>query len=100
MTDEDPSGWPKVDGANQLFWDGRRVEVRNSLTLTGFQETVTAVVTVCALLGALGGFVTGFNNATVFLCARRIDWLTCPSTQGADFPAPTAASKPPGPKPP
>jgi hypothetical protein len=27
---------------------------------------------------AIGGFVTGLNNASVFLCARGIDWLSCP----------------------
>jgi hypothetical protein len=67
-----------IDGKNQLFWDGKRVEVRNSLSLTGFQKAVAAIVTVCAVLGGLGGFTTGFNNATVFLCARQIYWLSCP----------------------
>ncbi len=67
-----------INRDNQLFWDGRRVEVRRPLVLTGFQKSVAVVVTVCAILGGLGGFVTGMNNASVFLCARGIHWLGCP----------------------
>ena len=68
-----------IDKANQLFWDGRRIEIRRPLVLTGFQKSVAAVVTVCAILGGLGGFVTGLNNASVFLCARNVHWLSCPA---------------------
>jgi hypothetical protein len=62
-----------------LLWDGRHVEIRRSLTLTRFQKFITIIVTFCAILGALGGFVTGFNNASVFLCARHVTFLTCPA---------------------
>lgn len=89
-----PPGWPKdvrpigvedlerlgLDHDNQLFWDGRRVEIRRSIRLTGFQKAVTAVLSICAILGGLGGAVTGLNNASVFLCARGYTWLSCPST--------------------
>ena len=68
-----------IDAGNQLFWDGRRIEIRRRLVLTGFQKAIAAVVTVCAILGGLGGFVTGLNNASVFLCARGVQWLGCPS---------------------
>jgi hypothetical protein len=92
MTGEAPPGWPEgvarvsledlrrlgIDPKNQLFWDGRRVEVRNTLILTGFQKAVTVIVTVCAVLGGLGGFVTGLNNGSAFLCARGLHWLSCP----------------------
>ena len=64
-----------INEQNELFWDGRHVEIRRSLTLTRFQKFITIIVTFCAVLGALGGFVTGFNNASVFLCA----FLTCPA---------------------
>jgi hypothetical protein len=67
-----------INGDNQLFWDGRRVEVRQSLSLTGFQKVIASIVTLCAVLGAVGGFVTGFNNASVFFCARDIHVLSCP----------------------
>jgi hypothetical protein len=63
---------------NQLFWDGKRIEVRQALTLTRLQKVLAVIVSIFAILGGLGGFVTGYNNATVFLCARGHDWLSCP----------------------
>ena len=33
------------------------------------------LVTFFAVLGGVGGFITGFNNASIFLCAREIRWL-------------------------
>lgn len=67
-----------IGADDQLFWDGRRVEVRRLLDLTRPQKLIAALVTVFAILSGLGGFVTGFNNASIFLCARDIHWLTCP----------------------
>jgi hypothetical protein len=67
-----------IDGGNQLFWDGRRVIVRQRLILSGFQKTVAAIVTACAILGGLGGFLSGVNNTALFLCARNVAWLGCP----------------------
>ncbi len=94
MTAADPANWPKgverigledlgrlgINSNDQLFWDGRRIEVRQSLTLNDFQKLVAGVVTACALLGAIGGFVTGLNNASIFLCARDMHWLSCPAS--------------------
>jgi hypothetical protein len=68
-----------ISRTDELFWDGRRIEVRRSLVLTRFQKIVTAIVTVFAILGGLGGFVTGLNNASLFLCARNVLWLSCPA---------------------
>ena len=93
MSDAGQPGWPNgvrpilvpdlkrlgINEQNELFWDGRHVEIRRSLTLTRFQKFITIIVTFCAVLGALGGFVTGFNNASVFLCARHVAFLTCPA---------------------
>jgi hypothetical protein len=93
MSDAGQPGWPNgvrptlvpdlkrlgINDQNELFWDGRHVEIRRSLTLTRFQKFITIIVTLCAVLGALGGFVTGFNNASVFLCARHDTFLTCPA---------------------
>ena len=93
MSDAGQPGWPNgvrpilvpdlkrlgINQQNELFWDGRHVEIRRSLTLTRFQKFITIIVTLCAVLGALGGFVTGFNNASVFLCARHVTFLTCPA---------------------
>ena len=89
----DPHTWPDdveqigledlgrlgINPDNQLFWDGRRIEIRQSLSLTRFQKFIASVAAVCAVLGAIGGFVTGLNNASVFLCARGLHWLSCPT---------------------
>lgn len=63
---------------NQLFWDGKRIEVRQAFTLTGLQRTFAIIVSICAICGGLGGCVTGINNASVFLCARGVHILGCP----------------------
>ena len=39
-------------------------------------------------IGGLGGFVTGLNNASVFLCARNIRALTCPAPATLPGPLP------------
>lgn len=92
MTEHRHAGWPAdvtpigvedldrlgLDEHNQLFWDGKRVEVRNRLDLSRLQKLFAVVVSFFAVLGALGGFVSGINNASVFLCARDIHWLSCP----------------------
>jgi hypothetical protein len=89
-----------IDGKDQLFWDGRRIEIRRPLVLTRFQKFITGIVTVCAVLGALGGLATGFNNASVFLCARKIQWLTCPVQQApSPFPPPATSAQPASPTP-
>ncbi len=67
-----------IDSGNQLFWDGSRVEVTRRLDLTGLQKILAAVVAVCAVLGGLGGFMSGLNSGTEFLCARGVTWLSCP----------------------
>ena len=68
-----------INADNELFWDGRRIEVRRRLDLTRFQKTAAVLVAAAAILGGLGGFVTGFNNASVFLCARGMHVLSCPA---------------------
>ncbi len=67
-----------IDSTNQLFWDGKRVELRRKLVLTGLQKLVAGVVTVCAILSGLGGFASGVQNFSLFLCARGLHWLSCP----------------------
>jgi hypothetical protein len=93
VTDPGPRNWPPdvtpisveeldrlgVNARNQLYWDGKRIEVRNHIDLTRLQKVLAVIVSICAVLGAIGGFMTGFNNASVFLCARGIQWLTCPT---------------------
>jgi hypothetical protein len=68
-----------INADHELFWDGRRIEVRRSLVLTGLQKTVAAVVTVAAILGGLGSLASGLNNAAIFACARGISFFHCPA---------------------
>jgi hypothetical protein len=93
VTEETQRGWPAdvapisledlgrlgINSQQELFWDGRHVEIRRRLMLTRLQKVGAVIVAVCAILGGLGGFVTGFNNASVFLCARHVTYLTCPA---------------------
>jgi hypothetical protein len=68
-----------INDRNELFWDGRRVEIRQRLTLSNAQKFAAALVTVCALLGGLGGFLSGINDGAQFLCARGVHLLGCPA---------------------
>jgi hypothetical protein len=79
-----------IDDANQLFWDGQRIEIRRTLVLTRFQKAAAAVLVVCAILGGLGGILTGLNNASAFLCARNMHWLSCPNGPSSPAPRPAA----------
>jgi len=107
MSGQPSASWPKgveqvgledlgrlgISQDDQLFWDGRWIEVRRSLNLTRFQKIVTGIVTSFAVLGGVGGFVTGFNNASIFLCARDIRWLSCPAPPVAASPTPPPSAE-------
>ena len=56
---------------DQLFWDGRRIEIRRPLVLTGVQKSFAVIVTIFAILGGFGGFVTGMQNGSLYFCARE-----------------------------
>jgi hypothetical protein len=70
-----------IGPGDQLFWDGRRIEIRRPLDLTTLQKIFAVVVAVFAVLGGIGGFFSGFSDASQFLCARNINWLSCPLPQ-------------------
>jgi hypothetical protein len=63
--------------------------------LTGFQTFIATPAALCVVQVALGGFVTGVNNASIFLCARGNAWLTCPPAASGLPPAPLLGLKPP-----
>lgn len=90
-TAPDRPGWPRdvspitvgdlkrlgIDGGNALYWDGKRVEVRTKLRLTRAQQVLALVVSMFAILGGLGGFLSGVQNLSLFLCARGVHVLGC-----------------------
>lgn len=69
-----------TDAKNQLYWDGERVRTRLTLSLP---QTIVAVL---AALASLATIFTGLNNASIFLCARGVTLLGCPSTATAPMP--------------
>jgi len=68
-----------IDRNHQIYWDGRLIEIRRSIVLTGFQKIIALIVTVVGVLAGLSTIATGVNNASIFLCARHITVLTCPA---------------------
>lgn len=70
-----------IDPENQLFWDGRKIEIRRRLDLTRTQKFLALVVTIFAILGGLGAFLSGLDDGASFLCARGVHLLGCPQAR-------------------
>jgi hypothetical protein len=93
LSDARPPNWPRgvepigiedlnrvgIDPQHRLYWDGHPVEVRSSLALTRFQKWFAVGAAIIGLLAGLATIATGLNNASLFLCARHITVLTCPT---------------------
>ncbi len=89
-----PPGWPKdvepmalqdlkrlgTDSKNQLYWDGKRIRTRLTLSLP---QTIVAVL---AAIASLATIFTGLNNASIYLCARGVTVLGCPAAPAAPQP--------------
>ena len=67
-----------IDAERQLYWDGHRIEIKRFLVLTRFQKWFAGIATIIGLLAGIATIATGFNNASIFLCARHITLLSCP----------------------
>jgi len=92
VTQPPPGDWPQgverivvndldrlgINSENQLFWDGRRIEIRRRLDLTRVEKTVAWIVTLAAVLGGIGAFLSGLNDGSVYLCERGVHFLGCP----------------------
>jgi hypothetical protein len=92
LTDDSLPGWRRgiepisledlnrlgIDSEHQLYWDGHPIEIRRSIVLTRIQRRIAAIAAVMGLLAGLATIATGINNASIFLCARQITWLSCP----------------------
>ena len=80
-----------INTKNELFWDGRRLITGRRFYLTAPQS----VLAILAALASLATIATGVNNASLFLCARDIRWMSCPQQPG--LPPPLPAPHSPGP---
>jgi hypothetical protein len=67
-----------IDSEHQLYWDGNPIEVRRSIVLTRLQKRIAVIATIVGLFAGIATIATGINNASIFLCARHISWLSCP----------------------
>ena len=67
-----------IDSKHQLYWDGYPIEIRRSIVFTRLQKRLAIVAAIVGLFAGLATIATGVNNASTFLCARRITILTCP----------------------
>jgi hypothetical protein len=67
-----------IDAQHQLYWDGHRIEIRRLIVLTRVQKWFATGAAIVGLLAGLATIATGLNNASIFLCARHVTWLTCP----------------------
>ena len=86
MTDRPNGPWPSgvqpigiedldrlgLNADNELFWDGKRVEIRRALVLTSFQKVGAVIVSICAILGGIGALVSCAKDGAEFFSAREI----------------------------
>ncbi len=56
-----------INSRNQLFWDGKQVEVRSRLNLT-WPQTLGAILVGTAAI--CGGFASAANDGTEFTCRQ------------------------------
>lgn len=103
---ERPAHWPKgvdpisieqldklgINARSELFWDGHRVFTRSQFSLTWPQS----LLAILAAVASVATVATGLNNASVFLCARDVHWLSCPVQPAPSPPAAPASAAPAG----
>lgn len=64
-----------ITAKRELFWDSRRLITRSKFTLT----TPQTMLALLAAVASAATIATGLNNASIFLCARDVHWLSCPA---------------------
>jgi len=86
-----PPGWPNdveeirigdlarlgIDKNRQLYWDGEKIELRRRLDLTKPQKIAAILVTAAAVLGGIGGFMSGLADTDSLYCAHGGHFLVC-----------------------
>jgi hypothetical protein len=74
----------QINGRRELFWDGKRIEVRSRLNLT-WPQTLGAIL--IGLAAIIGGLASGANDGTEFTC-RQWQLFCGHQAHGADKNAP------------
>ena len=92
MSDAGQPGWPNgvrpilvpdlkrlgINEQNELFWDGRHVEIRRSLTLTRFQKStlpdITEIDTALQAIGRAATFGCGDAECSEYHGTRPVVW--------------------------
>lgn len=59
-----------IDGEQRLYWDGKRIEVRQRLTLSWWQKLGAVLVVVATVTGGLGSCAQGVVEVVKFGCQR------------------------------
>jgi hypothetical protein len=67
-----------VNDEGEIFWNGKRIEVRRRLLLTWWQKMAAAIVVIFAILGGAGGFVQGAGVVFDHYCAADPSGRWCP----------------------
>jgi len=87
----EPPSWPKgveeirigdlahlgIDQNRQLYWDGQKIEIHRRLDLTRPQQIIALIVTAAAILGGLGGFLSGLADTDALFCAHGNHYAVC-----------------------
>ena len=66
-----------IDKHRQLYWDGQRIEIRRRLDLTRPQKIAALIVTAAAILGGLGGFLSGLADTDALFCGHGNHYAVC-----------------------
>ncbi|MCJ2054766.1 hypothetical protein [Methylobacterium sp. J-070] len=70
-----------LDQQGSLYWDGKPVEVRQSLALTRGQKAIAGLVVAFTILGGLGSMLQGAVVAHQWGCQTKAWFKGCPASQ-------------------
>jgi hypothetical protein len=68
-----------LNADNELFWDGRRVEVRQRFSLSPVQRLGAVIVVAASVAGGIGGLAQGVTATIDFGCVRHALPHLCPA---------------------
>ena len=72
-----------VDNENQLYWDGKPVQIRRRVTLSFWQALGTFLLVVFTVIGGIGAAAQGWASAHQWSC--QIEWVTWACPQAASL---------------